>query len=240
MSNISKRNNAIDLIKWLAMLTMAIDHLRFVWPTLSWTYLPGRLSFPFFCIAMAANVSRAPIGNFFSTTNVRYLGFLILFSILSEIPYELLTNINRSFNVFPSLILGLIIALGWHHKTRISIFWSLSAIGLTYICNASFMYGIWGVLLPAAIIIALRGSLFLWILPAILSLLANGRYLSYDNILHLKYTSLLALSISFIAPMLGLWVLRQKIVIFVPEVRRWGYLFYPAHLAIFYAIKIIS
>jgi len=40
------RSANLDLIKWLAMLTMIIDHLRLVWSELSTPFIPGRLAFP--------------------------------------------------------------------------------------------------------------------------------------------------------------------------------------------------
>lgn len=45
---------SLDLIKWLAMLTMIIDHLRLVWSELSTPFIPGWLAFPLFCVAIAA------------------------------------------------------------------------------------------------------------------------------------------------------------------------------------------
>jgi hypothetical protein len=33
--SLKSRSSSLDLIKWLAMLTMVIDHLRLVWPEMS-------------------------------------------------------------------------------------------------------------------------------------------------------------------------------------------------------------
>jgi hypothetical protein len=66
------RNRALDLLKWLAMLCMVLDHLRYVGWSLDVLYIPGRLAFPWFCLAIAANLTRrpdAPLGG-------RYLGWL--------------------------------------------------------------------------------------------------------------------------------------------------------------------
>ena len=59
LSPLKCRSSSLDLIKWLAMLTMVIDHLRLVWPEISNLFIPGRLSFPLFCVAIAANVARS-------------------------------------------------------------------------------------------------------------------------------------------------------------------------------------
>lgn len=60
------RERGLDLVKWLALLSMAIDHLRFLLPgheLLRWSFVPGRLAFPLFCLALAANLARARPGS---------------------------------------------------------------------------------------------------------------------------------------------------------------------------------
>ncbi|WP_262405570.1 conjugal transfer protein TraX [Pseudomonas fluorescens] len=42
---IKHRNAGQDLIKWLAMFTMVIDHLRLVWPEMGDLFIVGRLAF---------------------------------------------------------------------------------------------------------------------------------------------------------------------------------------------------
>lgn len=56
--HLSRRDGALDLLKWLALLSMVLDHLRYVGFSADWLYVPGRLAFPWFCLAMAANLSR--------------------------------------------------------------------------------------------------------------------------------------------------------------------------------------
>ena len=53
------RDGALDLLKWLALLSMVLDHLRYVGLNLDGLYVPGRLAFPLFCLAIAANLHRA-------------------------------------------------------------------------------------------------------------------------------------------------------------------------------------
>lgn len=52
------RNKALDLLKWLAMLSMVLDHLRYVGWSVDFLYVPGRFAFPRFCLAIAVNLSR--------------------------------------------------------------------------------------------------------------------------------------------------------------------------------------
>ena len=47
----------LDLIKWVALITMVIDHLRFLNPSASqldfWCYSIGRIAYPLFLFLMA-------------------------------------------------------------------------------------------------------------------------------------------------------------------------------------------
>jgi hypothetical protein len=58
--HLKPRDGALDLLKWLALLSMVLDHLRYVGYSVDLLYVPGRLAFPWFCLAMAANLARAP------------------------------------------------------------------------------------------------------------------------------------------------------------------------------------
>ncbi|WP_241083736.1 TraX family protein, partial [Pseudomonas viridiflava] len=76
--SLKSRSSSLDLIKWLALLTMVVDHLRLVWPQMSYLFIPGRLSFPLFCVAIAAIVARSKPGELFTTANGRYLALILL------------------------------------------------------------------------------------------------------------------------------------------------------------------
>ena len=56
-----RRDGALDLLKWLALLSMVLDHLRYVGWQVDGLYVPGRLAFPWFCLAMAANLARVGV-----------------------------------------------------------------------------------------------------------------------------------------------------------------------------------
>lgn len=68
-----ERHNGQDLIKWIALLTMVLDHMRLAWPSLDNLFILGRLSFPLFCLAIAVNVCRTKVGALFTRSNGRYL-----------------------------------------------------------------------------------------------------------------------------------------------------------------------
>lgn len=124
MVRVSARDANLDLIKWLAMLTMLLDHLRYLWPQAAdWLFIIGRLAFPLFCLGIAANFARASSGQLYTDDNVRYLGWMAKFAVISELPYRLLTSDSSTLNVMPSLMLGLLIAWGAHQRGATVLSW---------------------------------------------------------------------------------------------------------------------
>src|SRR3990167_5173729 len=170
------RDAALDLLKWLALLSMLIDHLRHVWPQLYAVYIPGRLAFPLFCLAIAANLAR-PVAGERGPIPLRYLGLLLGFALLSEWPYRLLVQTPQSLNVLPTLALGLLIASAAQHPHGQRRWLGLGALALALFLSCA------------------------------------------------------------LAPLFGLWLLRQPLALPVPAVGRWAYLFYPGHFLVLVAIR---
>lgn len=230
------RNAGLDLLKWLAIISMIADHLRYLWPKAEWLFVVGRLAFPWFCLALAANVARTPAGPLFTARNGRYLGWLVLFSLLSEAPYRWLDNGSGTLNVMPTLALGLLVAWGLHHRTRLSGGLALIAVLVSTLANDGVMYGLAGVLLPSAMLLAMvRGGLW-WTLPGLLAMAAN---LSNSWLLAhaLEPFVLLVMLTALAAVPLGMALLRLRGRPPVWPVGRWSYGFYPVHLAV---IKVLS
>lgn len=238
LSPLKSRSSSLDLIKWLAMLTMVIDHLRLVWPELSNLFIPGRLSFPLFCVAIAANVARSKQGVLLTAANGRYLALMLLFAAISEVPYRYIST-SGSFNVLVTLALGLVIAWGWQHRTLLSSAMGLLGAAIAYVLDDPLMFGFYGALIPAAVLIAIKGPGVLWLLPAALCLMSNTRSSIVTRALDFEMYSLLALSTAFAAPLIGLWLLRQNFAFKVWPVGQWGYWFYPGHLAALQALRLI-
>ncbi len=189
LSPLKSRSNSLDLIKWLAMLTMVIDHLRLVWPELSNLFIPGRLSFPLFCVAIAANVARSKRGELLTAANGRYLALMLVFAAISEVPYRYISS-SGSFNVLVTLALGLVIAWGWQHRNLLSSAMALLAAAIAYVLDDPLMYGFYGALVPAAVLIAIKGPGVLWLLPAALCLMSNTRSSIVTKALDLEVYSL--------------------------------------------------
>ena len=104
-------------------------------------------------------------------------------------------------------------------------------LALSYQMNAQLMYGWLGVLLPAACLLALRYGYWVWGLPALIAALVNLPYELYNGAA-IQISDVLILGSAAFAPLFGLWLLQQRAVMFnVAPVGRWGYWFYPVHLA---------
>lgn len=230
------RDANLDLIKWLAMLTMLLDHLRYLYPQTDWLFIAGRLAFPLFCLGIATNVARSRPGELFTDDNVRYLGWLVAFSVISELPYRLLSIDSSTLNVMPTLMLGLLIAWGAHHRSRDSLILALITLTLAGVLHERLMYGAYGALLPAALVLAIQRPGPRWLLPAVLCVLANSRNRGFAE-WELQPYPLLIIAAAFTAPILGLWLLRRPGRFSIWPVKRWGYLFYPGHLAVLHLLR---
>lgn len=231
----SKRDTGLDLLKWLAMLSMLVDHLRYLWPDTHALFVVGRLAFPLFCLGIAANLSRNRPETLFSEANARYLGWLLAFSLLSELPYRLLSPASATFNVMPTLLLGLLLAWGTQHGDRHSRLLAVATLFLATFLHERLMYGVIGVMMPTAFVLALR-ELRWWWLPATLAVLANGRN-RWFVATGLEPATLPLFAVAAVAAPLGLLLLRRPPVLRVWPVGRWGYLFYPGHLLGLYLLR---
>ncbi len=230
------RDAALDLLKWLALLSMLIDHLRHVWPQLYAVYIPGRLAFPLFCLAIAANLAR-PVAGERGPIPLRYLGLLLGFALLSEWPYRLLVQTPQSLNVLPTLALGLLIASAAQHPHGQRRWLGLGALVLALFAHPWLMFGLPGALLPAAFLYALQRPNPGWVWPLVLCLLGNYWPPFYIDAARGDPFAWAVIVSCALAPLFGLWLLRQPLALPVPPVGRWAYLFYPGHFLVLLAIR---
>ena len=233
------RNAGLDLLKWLAIISMIADHLRYLWPKAEWLFVIGRLAFPWFCLAIAANVARSPAGALLTPRNGRYLGWLVLFSVLSEWPYRWLDNGSATLNVMPTLTLGLLVAWGVRHPTRLGGALALIAVIISTLADDALMYGLPGVLLPAACVLALTRAGVWWMLPGFLAMAANltNTWLM-AHVMEPFVWLVLATAVASVP--LGTGLLRLKGLPPIWPVGRWGYGFYPVHLAAIKAVSLLT
>ncbi|MCH4900058.1 TraX family protein [Pseudomonas sp. B707] len=231
--HLSRRDGALDLLKWLALLSMLLDHLRYVGISADWLYGPGRLAFPWFCLAMAANLARDGARK----TEWRYLGWLLLFSLLSEIPYRLYIPEPDTLNVMPTLALGLLVARGWQDPALISRLLGVSALLVAALFPERLMFGLFGVLLPLAMLLVFRKPWFFSLLPGLLCLAANQWRVLYESAQFGNQVAILGIATCLMAPLLGMFLLRHATYLRAPPMRRWAYALYPAHFVVLLALR---
>lgn len=230
------RNTRLDALKWLAMLSMTLDHLRFLWPQATWLFTLGRMAFPLFCVGIAANVARKPPGQ---REGGRYLLWLLVFAVLCEWPYRLLNPGSPTLNIMPTLALGLMVAWGVHHRDRAGALLAGAAILLAGLIHPHLMYGAYGVLIPAVLVLAMTRTRHWVLLAAVLAVLANSTDADLVQA-WLGHRMQLSIGVIFLSPLFGLWWLAQPGAMPIWPVRRWGYFFYPLHLLLIKLLLVLG
>ncbi len=117
-----------DTLKWIAMITMFIDHVgavvleyipQFELPSVNAAYYVmryiGRLAFPIYCFLLVE-------GYHHTSNRMRYLRDLLIFGLISEIPFEIcfMSEPGNGFhNIFWTLSLGFAVMLALDYaKTK--------------------------------------------------------------------------------------------------------------------------
>jgi hypothetical protein len=237
------RNAALDLLKWMALAAMVIDHLTYLAPEyLANLVFPGRLAFPFFCGVIAAHVFRQPPGSLADRKNWDYLQRLIMFGCVSQLFFFLYLG-HAQANILFTLALGLALALAYHHRASHVGVWVLLIGVLAFGCNwrELISYGLSGILLPMAFVYAMKErTVETWLLPATLAFSANMPNATAVYLVIVKPDLMFANeaivrllwqgAIAALSCFLVLWLCRQPLRFKVPVVTRWAYWFYPGHL----------
>ena len=232
------RDGALDLLKWLAMLSMVMDHLRYVGWHADWLYVPGRLAFPLFCLAIAANVVRTDRRDVEPSIRWKYLAWLAVFSVVAELPYRIyMAGEVTTLNVLPTLALGLLVAQGGLSRLWSARVLGVAALAIGVLFGPQLMFGMYGVLLPLAFVLVLRTSLWLAIVPGIVCLLSNEWPKIIDGMLWGDPISIGALVACLLAPLLGLAILRWRPAFGVWPMRRWAYMIYPVHFLVLFGLR---
>lgn len=122
-------------LKCIAMVSMLIDHMgAILFPQFLWMRIVGRLAFPIYCFLLVEGAVH--------TSDIRkYQKRLLVFALLSEIPFDM--TFNGSFlellrqNVFFTLLIGLI-AIEFLERNR-EIWYNVATVILA--CTAAQVLG---------------------------------------------------------------------------------------------------
>ncbi|ONN17512.1 hypothetical protein B0B35_30070 [Pseudomonas aeruginosa] len=207
------RQPELDLLKWIALLAMTLDHLRFVWPTLEPLTLAGRFAFPAFSAVMAAHALRQGEPG---RSTWRQLALLVGAAAVSQWPYHALTGYEQG-NIMATLACALVVMAGirlpgWHGT-------ALATAGVALPIWVPLEYGLLGVLLPSAFLFALAGTWRRWALPVVMVALVNAEGSA-------------SASMGALAALACCAILSANLPLKATPVRRWAYPYYPAHMAI--------
>lgn len=168
-------------LKWIALITMLIDHIgaavleqSLLQASFSWSWYRfdlalrtvGRLAFPIYCFLLAE-------GFLHTRSRGRYLLRLLLFAVISEIPFDL--AFSRAFfdwsyqNVYFTLALGFVSIWAFQKLTggenpRLVPFWRgfgavavfIVAMGIAHLIHTD--YGAMGVALVVIMYVTRRGG----------------------------------------------------------------------------------
>jgi len=223
------------VLKIIACITMFIDHIGYViFDDASFFNYIGRIAFPIFAFQISEG--------FIHTRNLKkYLLRLLIFAILSQIPFMLFLSIfpdDFSLNVIFTLILGLL-SVFIYNKTNIllgilsTIFLGISSELLC--CDYGF-YGVAIVFLfyifhnnKIALILSFIFTTIINYSSKILEYYSDGLdYIKYATSYYLPYAICTCLSVIFIA----LYNKKKG-----PNTKYILYLFYPLHLLLIYIIS---
>lgn len=232
------------MLKWIALITMLIDHIgaaviemgvteaysggagRLSYEAaMRWLRLDvplrmiGRISFPIYCFLL--------VEGFLHTGNVKKYGIrLLIFGLISEIPFDLAFNPSAFFpesqNVYFTLLLGLI-ALYFLRRYE-GCAWKQAAVflacgGASWICRTD--YSAYGVFL-IVFLYEIRD------LPQMFRMSAGALAMAYEGIPDPKY-----LTAALAAVPIGLYNGKKG----KARSRFLFYWFYPAHLILLYLIR---
>lgn len=220
----------------LAMLFMLLDHLwATVVPGNEWMTCVGRLAFPIFAFLIAEG--------YFHTRNLKkYLLRLLVFALISEIPFNLMYAGRLFYPIHQNVLWAFLISLGlicWNEKLRDAklwrrcLRWVVSLLAGFLIGTVTFVdyYG-YGILM-VLVFYFFRGRSWWQLLGQFACLywinweLMGGLVYEFEAlgrvwVLHQQGLALLAL--------VPIWLYRGRKGFDKPWFRRLCYLFYPAHM----------
>lgn len=211
-------------LKIIAIVTMLIDHVGAVFfPEHTIFRIIGRVSFPLFAFMLAEG--------FFHSKNVKkYALRLLLFALISEIPYDLLfygeiINIKGQNIMFE--LLASLIALYCLERTKESSLWVLGTAAMLVLSEILyFSYGLYGVLLAICFYLFKDKKL----LSVLALLLCTALYVIFMR----------GSSVQLFAVISGVFIYFYNGRRGAGLPRYFSYAFYPAHLLLLYFIFIYA
>lgn len=204
-----------DNLKWMAITLMLIDHIGAIFfpEVIEWRLI-GRLAFPLFAFQLAISFKH-------TRNHSVQLRNLLIFAILSQIPYQLAIQPTEwTANIFFTLMLGYLLVMAWEMEQRIYIPIIL-VVALTFPVD----YGVYGVALPFLFYVTQSRPLLQFIAFALATVLYGFVESPYQ---------LYAL-LAFVPILLVRWLPEKTL-----KTSKWFfYAFYPVHLLFFVVMDVL-
>lgn len=224
------------VLKLIACITMFIDHIGYViFGGSSWFNYIGRLAFPIFAFQISEG--------FIYTRDVKkYLIRLLIFALISQIPFMLFSSLIRdefSLNVIFTLLFGLLSIIAYKYDKLLGVCSAviLGILAQFFHCD----YGFYGVLITF-LFYALRDKKLSFISGFLITTVINY---AYHILKYIDYgMDVLTNAFSYYLPF-AICTLLSIIIILLynkkkgPNTRYLLYLFYPLHLLFVYGISLV-
>ena len=228
-------------LKLLAMVFMLLDHLwATVW-SVPWFTVIGRLAFPIFAFQIAE-------GFFLTSDRRRYMRRLLVFALISEIPFNLMLADSVFYPLHQNVMFTFLIALllmQWMEKQRGNL---LRFVGVSVVCVLLAMvlglvtfvdYYHYGVLI-VLLFYWTRGMKFGWLVQ-----LAGMLYIC-DAMAGLVYpitlfgqTVEIGQQMFAVLALVPIWLYNGQKGYSSKAVQLACYWFYPVHLAVLYVLSVL-
>ena len=229
----------------MAMIFMLCDHL---WGTIipgnDWLTCIGRLTFPIYAFLI--------VEGYFHTKNLKkYICRLLVFAVLSEIPFNLAMGSSLFFSIHQNVLWSFLISIGlihWNEKVKERKLWKRILVGIITLCIASIVGIITFVdYYNAGILMVLVFYFFKdkkwW---CYLGQLVCMWYINFEMLGGLSYEVNLFGQTHFIArqgfallALIPIWLYRGKQGYHSKALQYTYYAFYPVHLLILGLIKFL-
>lgn len=226
-----------NALKLIAMICMVVDHVAlFFVPSNNIAYLlmriVGRISFPLFAFFLAQ-------GYIYSKNRLKYFCYILVFGLISQIPYSLLLGFN--INILLTFILAFILIFVYEKTIEknkfgkfagVTLFATTSIVFILVSFFLPFDYSFLGVLTPLVFYIFRKNhysGCLAYLILLVIQLVISLAVISFQNIIFLYFVQLF--SILYIIPLSFYNGKNGK-----TNLKYMFYFFYPIHLLIIYVL----
>ncbi len=242
-------NTDTSFLKLIAILTMLVDHLGAVFfPQQEWMRIVGRLAFPIFAYCIAAGAA-------FTHSMPKYLGRMLIMAVIAQPIYVLAMGHAQLIPAAAFSANPVGACLSWYldslHTSNIlfelslglALIWSLQS--RTFVVTAALTCAAWYLSPFLRTSYGWQGIVMMVIFYALIdqplsSFVWQAGFMAWWGF----YSSAPAFSLTRPNMITQAWALLALPLIYIPmntgiKLPKWVfYLFYPAHLAVIYALKL--